>query len=57
MEKSSTVVQKRSRQHHLVESLQKKEVKGAASIHEHSIELNVLYDGGILPRDTAPTLV
>jgi hypothetical protein len=57
MEKSSTVVQKRSRQHHLVESLQKKEVKGAASIHEHSIELNVLYDGGILPRDTTPTLV
>jgi hypothetical protein len=45
MERGLTGVQKRSRQPHLVESLQKKEVEGATSIHEHSIELNVLYDG------------
>jgi hypothetical protein len=54
MERSPTGVQKRSRQLHLVKSLQKKEIKGAASIHEHSVELNILYDGahyqGIPPR-------
>jgi hypothetical protein len=43
--RSPTDVYKRSRQPHLVESLQKKEVEGAASIHGHSVELNVLYDG------------
>jgi hypothetical protein len=29
----------------MVESLQRKEFEGAASIHEHSVELNILYDG------------
>jgi hypothetical protein len=57
MERSSTGVQKRSRQPHLIESLKKKEVEGASPIHEHSVELNVLYDGGKLPGDTIPTLV
>jgi hypothetical protein len=54
MERSLTSVEKRSRQPHLVESLQKKAVEGATSIHEHSVELNVLYDGadyqGIPPQ-------
>jgi hypothetical protein len=45
MERSSTGVQKRSRQPHLIESLKKKEVEGASPIHEHSVELNILYDG------------
>jgi hypothetical protein len=45
MERSPTGAQKRSKQPHLIESLQKKEVEGVASIHEHSVELNVLYDG------------
>jgi hypothetical protein len=45
MERSPTGVQKRSRKPHLVKSLQKKEVEGAAPIHEHSVELNILYDG------------
>jgi hypothetical protein len=53
MERSLIGAQKSSRQPHLVESLQKKEVEGAASIHKHSVELNVLHDGaeyqGILP--------
>jgi hypothetical protein len=44
MEGSPTGMEKRSRQPHLVECLQKKEVKGAASIHQHSVELDVLYD-------------
>jgi hypothetical protein len=44
VEGSSTETQKRSRQPHLVESLQKKEVKGTASIHQYSVELDVLYD-------------
>jgi hypothetical protein len=47
-------MQKRSRQPHLVKSLHKKEVKEAASIHQHSVELDVRYDGAdyqrILPR-------
>jgi hypothetical protein len=54
MERSPTSVQKRSRQPHMVESLQKIEVEGAASIHGHLVELNVLYDGadyqGIPPQ-------
>jgi hypothetical protein len=54
MERSSTSAQKRSRQPHMVKCLQKKEVEGAASIHEHSVELNVLNNGvdyqGIPPR-------
>jgi hypothetical protein len=54
MEGSPTGMQKRSRQPHLVKSLHKKEVKGAASIHQHSVELDVHYDGAdyqrILPR-------
>jgi hypothetical protein len=29
----------------MVKSLQKKEVKGAASIHQHYVELDVFYDG------------
>jgi hypothetical protein len=41
-ERSLTSAHKRSRQPHLVESLQKKEVEGAASIHKHSVEHNVL---------------
>jgi hypothetical protein len=45
VERSLTGAHKRSGQPHLVESLQKKEVKGAASIHEHSIELDILYYG------------
>jgi hypothetical protein len=45
IEGSLTGAQKVSGQPHLVESLQKKEVEGAASINEYSIELNVLYDG------------
>jgi hypothetical protein len=45
MERIPTGAQKTSRQPHLVKSLQKKEVEGAASVHEHSIELNVHYDG------------
>jgi hypothetical protein len=54
MERSPTGAQGRSRQSHLVESVQKKEVEGAASIHMHSVELNALHDGadyqGISPR-------
>jgi hypothetical protein len=54
VERSPTSGQKRSRQPHQVKSLQKKEVDGVASIHEHSVELNVLYNGadyqGIPPR-------
>jgi hypothetical protein len=57
MEGSLTGTQKRSRQPHLVERLQKKEVEGAASIHQHSVELDVLYDGGMLQVDTTPALV
>jgi hypothetical protein len=45
MEGSLTGTQKRSRQPHLVESLQKKEVEGATSIHQYSIELDVFYNG------------
>jgi hypothetical protein len=41
---------KRSRQPHLVESPQKKEVEGAASIHQHSVELNIFYDGADYQR-------
>jgi hypothetical protein len=44
MERSSTGALKRSGQHHLVESLQKKDVEGAGSIDEYSVELNVLND-------------
>jgi hypothetical protein len=54
MKRSPTGAQKRYKQPHLIESHQKKEVEGAASIHKHSVELNFLYDGadyqGILPR-------
>jgi hypothetical protein len=45
MEGSPTRTQKKSRQPHLVESLQKKKIEGAASIHQHSVELNVFYNG------------
>jgi hypothetical protein len=45
MERSQTCEQNRSRQPHLVESLQKKEVEGAASIHKHSVELHILHNG------------
>jgi hypothetical protein len=45
MEGSPTVMQKRSSQPHLVECLQEKEVKGAASIYQHFVELDILYDG------------
>jgi hypothetical protein len=54
MKRSPTGAQKRSRQPHMVESHQKKVVEGAASIYEHSVELNILYEGvdyqGIPPR-------
>jgi hypothetical protein len=54
MERSPTGAQERSRQPHLIKSLQKKEVEGAASIHKHLVELNVLHDGadyqGIPPQ-------
>jgi hypothetical protein len=54
MERSPTSVQKRSRQCHLIKSLQKMEGEGAASIHEHSVEFNIFYNGedyqGIPPR-------
>jgi hypothetical protein len=45
MEGNLTGTQKRSRQPHLVECLKKKEVKGGAYIHQHSVELDVLYNG------------
>jgi hypothetical protein len=45
MECSLTGMEKRSTQPHLVESLQKMEVEGAASIHHHSVELDVFYNG------------
>jgi hypothetical protein len=54
MERSPTGPHKRSRQPHLVKGFQKKEVEGAATIHEHLVEINVLYDWvdyqGIPPR-------
>jgi hypothetical protein len=40
-----TMPSKGSRQPHLIKSLQKKVVEGAACMHEQSAELNVLYDG------------
>jgi hypothetical protein len=43
-EGSPTGTQKGSRLPHLVESLQKKEVEGAASIHQPSVELDVFFD-------------
>jgi hypothetical protein len=50
MEWSPTGTHKRSRQPHLVQSLQEKEVKGAASIHQYSIDLDILYDGADYQR-------
>jgi hypothetical protein len=47
MEGSPAGTQKRSRQPHLVESLQKKEVEGTTSIHQHSVELDIFHDGQI----------
>jgi hypothetical protein len=43
-------MEKRSRQPHLVESLQKKEVEGAAFINQYSIELDVFYNGADYQR-------
>jgi hypothetical protein len=57
MEGSPTWTQKRYRQLHLVKSLKKKDIEGVASIHQHSVELDVFYDGGKLLEDTASTLV
>jgi hypothetical protein len=45
MERAPTGTQQRSRQSHLVESLQEKNAQGAASINEDSVELNILDDG------------
>jgi hypothetical protein len=45
MERSPAGPQKRTGQPHLVESFQKKDVEGAASINEYSVELNILNDG------------
>jgi hypothetical protein len=50
MEGSPTGTQKRSRQPQVVKSHQKKEVEGAASIHHHSIELVIFYDGADYQR-------
>jgi hypothetical protein len=51
---SPTGTQKRSRQPHLVKSLQKKFIEGVATIHQHSVELDIFYDGAdhqwMLPR-------
>jgi hypothetical protein len=44
MERSPAGAHKRSGQYHLVKSLQKKDVEGAASIDKYSVELNVLND-------------
>jgi hypothetical protein len=56
MEGSPTGTQKTSRQSYLVKSLQKKEVEGATSIHQHSVHLDIS-QWGRLPKDTAPALV
>jgi hypothetical protein len=34
----------------MVESLQKKEVEGAASVHQHSFEVDIFYDGAYYQR-------
>jgi hypothetical protein len=54
MEGSPTGLRKRSREPHLVECLQKKEVKGVASIHQHYVELDVLYNGADYQRVLPP---
>jgi hypothetical protein len=57
MKGSPTWTQKRYTQLHLVKSLKKKDIEGVASIHQHSVELDVFYDGGKLLEDTALALV
>jgi hypothetical protein len=50
VERGPTGMQKRSRKPHLVKSLQEKNVQGATSINEDSVELNDLDDGADYKR-------